>query len=96
MSACRQYTLTQIKAEILCLVLLLVWFFFPAYLTARLALLLCIDVDGGLVDTCECVVPWIVSGGTGYVKINLNHSFQFIETSGNGKKGIYFHIQNGL
>lgn len=33
------------------------------YLTARLALFLCIDVDGGLIDTCECVVPWIVSGG---------------------------------
>ena len=34
-----------------------------SYLTARLALLLCIDVDGGLVDTCECVVPGIVSKG---------------------------------
>lgn len=34
----------------------------PSHLTACLALLLCIDVDGGLIDTCECVVPWIVSG----------------------------------
>lgn len=31
-----------------------------SYLTARLALLLCINVDGGLVDACERVVPWIV------------------------------------
>ena len=37
-----------------------------SYLTARLGLLLCIDVDGGLVDTGECVVPWIVSGRTRY------------------------------
>lgn len=33
-----------------------------SHLTARLALLLCVDVDGGLIDACECVVPWIVSG----------------------------------
>lgn len=31
-----------------------------SHLAACLALLLCIDVDGRLVDTCECVVPWIV------------------------------------
>lgn len=34
-----------------------------SHLTARLALLLCLDVDGCLIDTCERVVPWIVSGG---------------------------------
>lgn len=34
-----------------------------SYLTARFGLLLCIDVDGGLVDTGECIVPWIVTGG---------------------------------
>lgn len=32
----------------------------PSHLAARLALLLRVDVDGRLVDTCECVVPWIV------------------------------------
>lgn len=32
-----------------------------SHLAARLALLLRVDVDGRLVDTCECVVPWIVS-----------------------------------
>lgn len=31
-----------------------------SHLAARLALLLRVDVDGRLVDTCECVVPWIV------------------------------------
>lgn len=42
-----------------------------SHLTARLALLLCIDVDGCLIDTCECVVPWIVSGGLKYIYIYL-------------------------
>lgn len=31
-----------------------------SHLAARLALLLRVDVDWRLVDTCECVVPWIV------------------------------------
>lgn len=31
-----------------------------SYLTAGLTLLLCVNVDGGLIDACECVVPWIV------------------------------------
>lgn len=31
-----------------------------SHLAARLALLLRVDVDGRLVDTCECIVPWIV------------------------------------
>lgn len=42
-----------------------------SYLTARLALLLCTYVDGGLIDTCECVVPWIVSGGKKSEKSSL-------------------------
>lgn len=79
-----------------CLLLLLVFFFCffcigtSSYLTARLALLLCIDVDGGLVDTCECVVPWIVSGGMRY----KNHFKLKFSVHGNQwKKGIC--IQNG-
>lgn len=47
------------------------------YLTARLALLLRVDVDGGLVDTRECVVPWIVSGGMRY-----RDGPHFLETNG--------------
>lgn len=38
----------------------------PSYLAARLALLLRIDVDGGLVDARERVVTWIVSGRLKY------------------------------
>lgn len=72
-SACRQYTLTHIKAEMFCLMLLACVFLHvtSSHLTARLALLLCIDVDGCLIDTCECVVPWIVSGGLKYIYIYL-------------------------
>lgn len=48
-----------------------------SHLTARLALLLCVNVDGRLIDTCECVVPWIVAGGLKYLEKNpkklLNH-----------------------
>lgn len=40
-----------------------------SYLAARLALLLCIDVDRGLIDACERVVPGIVSAGMRYDNI---------------------------
>lgn len=58
--------------------LLLVFLYVTSsHLTARLALLLCVDVDGCLVDTCECVVPWIVPGGLKYLgeknQKQLNH-----------------------
>lgn len=56
-----------------------------SHLAARLALLLRVDVDGGLVDACECVVPWIVSGGRRYLKkkvIVLIANLKFMETNG--------------
>ena len=65
MSACRQCASTRIKAEYLVSCCCLRVFASP-HLAARLALLLCIDVDGRLVDTRECVVSWVVSGGMGH------------------------------
>ena len=62
-----------------------------SHLTARLALLLCVDVDGGLIDTCECVVPWIVSGQMRYEKktIILITNFKLMETK--GKRNLFSH-----
>lgn len=48
-----------------------------SHLAARLALLLCVDVDGGLVHTCERVVPWIVSGGVERFRNGLQFDRQF-------------------
>lgn len=79
-SAPQQYASTQIKAEYLvsCCCLRV---FASSHLAARLALLLCVDVDGRLVDARECVVSWIVSGGMGQKN---GHCFDtnFLETHG--------------
>lgn len=61
-----------------------------SYLTARLALLFCIDVDRGLVDTCECVVSWIVSEGMGYKKSHhFNYQFWWKQI----EKVVYFYTK---
>lgn len=67
------------QGRILGLELLLACFFASSHLAARLALLLCVDVDGRLVDARECVVSWIVSGGMGQ-KNGHRFDTNFLET----------------
>lgn len=55
-----------------------------SHLTACLALLLCTDVDGGLVDACERVVPRIVPGGKKSEKPSLYlKKLMFVNISNN-------------
>lgn len=90
MSACQQYTLTHdqgrnISSHVAASVFLHVT---SSHLTARHALLLCVDVDGGLIDACECVVPRIVSKG-----MKKWSSFYFWVHGNRWKKGIYFNTR---